>query len=292
MAEENVIKLNPNKASTLEFDVTVSGLDGAPPTVRFVIHEMLSGVDWTVNCSKIEKNRWQASFPAFKNMELDKNNFSVEVIVDEYFFKPAEGEIVFINAPDVSFDKPKSNKPTVSASFTVKQDEEVVEKPKKPKKPVVKEAMGGGEVTGQFAPTNDLLKVEEDPNFVHSHLKTAQAVKDDQSIDLEKLDPESDIEDDVDLDAEEALSVEEIIPGAGRQYAQDDGKEEFNPKKVAENILHQTIGIGVSNRGVEKKGSLFTRDADGKILVPGLESQVQREHKEERERKVREILGK
>ena len=148
MADENVIKLNPNKSSTLEFDVTVSGLDGAPPIVRFVIHEMLDGVDWTVKCSKVEKNRWKASFPAFKNMELDRNTFSVEVIVDEYFFKPAEGEIVFINTPDVSFDKPKSNRPSVSASFTVKQDEEV-EKPKKTKK-TVKEAMGGGEVTGQF----------------------------------------------------------------------------------------------------------------------------------------------
>lgn len=284
MADENVIKLNPNKSSTLEFDVTVSGLDGAPPTVRFVIHEMLAGVDWTVKCSKIEKNRWQASFPTFKNMELDRNNFSVEVIVDEYFFKPAEGEIVFINTPDVSFDKPKSNKPTVSASFTVKQDEEP-EKPKKAKKPV-KEAMGGGEITGQFAPTNDLLKVEEDPTFTHSHLKTAQAAKDDQAIDLDKLDPEHE-----ELDTAEEIT-DEVLPGSGEQYPQDDGKEEFDPKKVAENILHQTIGIGVSNRGVEKKGSLFKRDAEGKIIVPGLESPAQLEIKEERERKVKEILGK
>lgn len=286
MADDNVIKLNPNKASTLEFDVTVSGLDGAPPTVRFVIHEMLTGVDWTVKCSKIEKNKWQASFPAFKNMELDRNNFSVEVIVDEYFFKPAEGEIVFINAPDVSFDKPKTNKPSVSASFTVKQEDEVVEKPKKAKKPVVKEAMGGGEVTGQFAPTNDLLKVEEDPSFTHSHLKTAQAAKDDTSIDLDKLDPDHE---DIDFADEVA---DEVLPGSGEQYPQDDGKEEFDPKKVAENILHQTIGLGVSNRGVEKKGSLFKRDADGKIIVPGLESKQQREQLEERDRKVKEILGK
>lgn len=285
MADENVIKLNPNKSSTLEFDVTVSGLDGAPPTVRFVIHEMLAGVDWTVSCSKIEKNRWQASFPAFKNMELDRNNFSVEVIVDEYFFKPAEGEIVFINTPDVSFDKPKTNKPTVSASFTVKQDE-VVEKPKKPKKPVVKEAMGGGEVTGQFAPTNDLLKVEEDPTFTHSNVKTAQAVKDDTSIDLDRLDPDHE-----ELDTAEEIA-DEVLPGSGEQYPQDDEKEEFDPKKVAENILHQTIGLGVSNRGMEKKGSLFNRDADGKIIVQGLESPLQREHRDERDRKVREILGK
>lgn len=285
MAEENVIKLNPNKASTVDFEVTLSGVDGMVPTVRFVIQNVLDGVDWAVQCTKLDKTKWQASFPAFKGVELDSAKFAVEVIVDEYYFKPAEGEVHFVNAPDVSFKPSSGTKPTVTASFTVKQEPE--EKPKKPKK-VVKEAAGGSEVTGQYAPTNDLLKPEEDPTVTQSSVKVAQAELDDQYIDKSRLDDITD----------------EVIPGEGDQYAQDDGKDDtdeinqdegatkFDPKSVAESIIQQTIGLGVSHRGSEKRGSLFNRDADGKIVVPGLENPAQKKALAEREQRVKEILGK
>ena len=96
--ENNTIRINPGKASTLEFDVTISGLDKISPIVRFVIHKANNNIDWVVNCKKLEGSKWQASFPAFENFKLSSCNFSVEVIVDEYFFNPAKGEIEFINA--------------------------------------------------------------------------------------------------------------------------------------------------------------------------------------------------
>lgn len=284
MAEENLIKINPNKASTLEFEVTVSGLEGIPPIVRFVIYNAIDGVDWVVSCSKIDKTKWQASFPALPGITADTTDFAVEVIVDEYYFKPAEGKIAFVNTPGVSF-KPSTQKPSVTTSFTVKQDEPPA---KKPTKKVVKEAAsGGGEITGQYAPTSDLLQPEEDPAGTESHVKVAQAALDDQYVDAARLEDITD----------------EVIPGEGVQYPQDDGKDEsevesneestkFDPKDVAESIIQQTLGLGVSHRGVEKRGSLFKRDADGKIIVPGLENPKQKQELAERERRVKEILTK
>lgn len=265
---DNTIKLNPAKPSTLEFEVMVSGLEGVPPTVRFVIQNVLDGVDWVVNCTKLAKTKWQAAFPALTGITADTADFVVEVIVDEYYFKPAEGKIHFVNTPDVSFTPKVGPKPSVTTSFTVKQDEE---------KPPVKESAGGGEITGQFAPTNDLLQVEEDPEAGESHVKVAQAELDDQYIDQTRIDDIAD----------------EIQPGEGKQYAQDDGKEdEFDPKKVAESILQQSFGLGVSHRGVEKRGSLFKRDASGKAIVPGLENPAQKKALTERDQKVKEILRK
>lgn len=278
MAEEkNKIKLNPSKPSKLEFDVMVSGLDGAPPTVRFVVQQIKDGLDWVVSCKKLEGSKWEASFPAFTNIELESCKFCVEVIVDEYFFTPAQGEISFIGTPDVSFNKQTITKPTVTTSFVVKQEDE---KPKtKPKK--VSEAMGGGEVTGQFAPTNGLLVPEEDPSFTHSNVKTAQAEKDDQFIDYDELNDE--VIDDI---------ADEVVPGEGIQYRQSDGKQPFNPKDVAKDIIRKTMGSSAAATAPTKKGSLFARDGDDKAIVPGLESRKQQLDKDERTRRVHEILGK
>lgn len=293
MAEDNTIRINPTKASTLEFDVTISGLENITPNVRFVIEKANDTIDWMTTCSKLEGSQWQASFPAFKNFKLTSCKFRVEVIVDEYYFCPANGIIEFVNAPDVSF-KSKTNKPSVSASFKVKQEDEPV-KPKKETKKKVSEAMnggGGGEVTGQYAPTNDLLKPEEDPTDTHGKVKVPQAELDDQFINKARLGE---------------ITDEEPTPGTGAQYPQSDGKDEdelddeviddirkriapkgeFDPKRVAEDILQSTMGkVAFPN----SKGSLFRRDADGKPIVPGLETNKQLQEKAEKEQRVKDIL--
>lgn len=283
--ENNTIRLNPTKPSTLEFDVMISGLDKVVPTVRFVIENASDGIDWVVKCSKLEGTQWQASFPAFKDFKLTTCKFCVEVVVDEYFFKPAEGEIIFINTPDVSFKPKIGDKPSVSTSFTVKQEDEVL----KPKKKKVTEASGGSEITGQYAPNNSLLTPEENPEDTHGKVKVAQAEVDDEFINKVRL---GDITD------------EEPIPGTGRDYPQDDEKEEnteivnnlvaktkpiqnFDPNKVAETILQTTIG---KHSIPSLRGSLFKRDADGKIIVSGLESPKQLQEKAIREQKVKDIL--
>lgn len=272
MAEENnTLQINPTKPTIIDFDVMISGLENIAPSVRFVIHKVRDDVDWMFQCVKLEGTKWQVSFPSFEDIKLNSCKFSVEVIVDEFYFKPAEGEILFVSS-NVSFTPKSGVKPNVTASFKVKQEE----KPKKPTKKKVDEASGGPEVTGQFAPNNDLLKPEEDPEDTQGKVKTAQAEVDDQFIDKSRLDDITD----------------EMVPGEGEQYPQEDEKEdedEFDPRKVAETIIRSTVSpISPSS----KRGSLFQRDASGKIIVPGLESPSQKQRLSEKEQRVREILGK
>lgn len=284
MVEKNIIHLNPTESSTAEFDVTISGLENATPIVRVVILDVTDGVDWTVQCTKLEDNKWQAIFPAFVGIKLTSRKFCVEVIVDEYFFKPIEGKVVFIGTPDVLVKAVNKMKPTVSVSVAEQDD--------KPNKKVVKEAAGGPEITGQFAPTNALLKPEEDPTATQGHVKVAQAELDDQYIDKARLDD---------------ITDEDPIPGEGNQYPQDDGKGEwdddeiepeedavkFNMDEIVEAILKQPAELGTSPRGVGlKRSSLFKRDADGKLIVPGLENEKQKRELADREQRVKDILKK
>lgn len=268
MVTKNTIQLNSAKSSSIDFNVTITGTEKATPSVRFVIENLTDGVNWVVPCKKLDADKWQATFPAFGDAVPNLANFSVEVIVDDYYFKPAQGVIQFTNTPDIAVESTTSkHKPIVVTSFNVNQ---------------IDEASGGPEVTGQYAPTNGLLKKEEDPTITQGHVKTAQAELDDQFIEKEKLD---DI-------------VDEIRPGEGKQYPQDDEKEDeyededdFDPRKVAESIIQQTVGLGVSFRGNgEKKGSLFQRDIDGKVLIPGLETASQKQNIAEREKRIRDAL--
>ena len=129
--ESNIIQLNPKKSSTLEFDVKISGLEDITPIVRFIIQNVKDNIDWVVNCKLIDDAKWQAAFPAFDNIKLDTCRFFVEVIVDEYYFKPASGKIVFVNTPDISFKAKNVPKPSVTTSFVVKQDEDPIPEPAK-----------------------------------------------------------------------------------------------------------------------------------------------------------------
>ena len=273
---DNQITLNPNKASTLEFDVMISGLEKIKPTVRFVLKNMMEGLDWSVNCSNIEGTKWQASFPKL-GITQDSCSFAVEVMIDEFFFVPATGEITFVNASNVTFDKTKGNKPSVSASFTVKQEEDIKPKPKRK----VKEGAEAANITGRYAPTNDLLKPEFPPE--ESHAKTP------------KLDPMDEF-----IDKDELFG--EVTPGPGEPYPEkyeedEELDDDFLDKDIDEstqsiinNIFGRPVQLGVSHRGNGTRGSLFKRDANGKAIVPGLETKEQKLKIAENSRKVKDML--
>lgn len=237
----------------------VQGSDDEKPVVRFAMSGC-DDYDCMFACKHVDGNKWSVSLPALTHFTKTSVPFRVEVIIDGYYFEPASGTVQMMTDPSVKVSS-KSSKPTVATSFTVKQSEDV--------KPV-KEAAGGGEVTGQYAPTNGLLKPEEEP--LQSTVKTAQAEKDDQQIDLEKL----------------ASIASHVVPGETTDPTPDVDLDEFDPKRVAENIVKSTVGR------VEKpsrKGSLFERDPGGKPLVRGLDKPHTKAIKQANAAKVKEILG-
>lgn len=256
---EPTIKINPSKPCELEFDVTIQGSDEEKPVVRFVMSGC-EGYDCMFPCEHIEGSKWRANLPVLTHFTKPTVHFRVEVIIDGYYFEPADGTVQMMTDPSVKVSS-KSSKPKVATSFTVKQRDD--------KKPV-EEASGGGEVTAQYAPTNRLLTPEYEPP--QGSVKTAQAEKDDQQIDLEKL----------------ASIASSVTPGESTDPTPDVDLEDFDPKSVAEAIVKNTVG-GVQRP--TRKGSLFERDSEGRPVVRGLDKPHTKALKQANAAKVKQILG-
>jgi hypothetical protein len=126
---ESSIKINPAKNSELEFDVIIQGMDDINiPIVKFVISSQADLCDYAFRCKRVdgEKNKWVAKLPALLHIKESSLKFHVEVIIDGYYFEPAQGDVLLVTDPTVKF-QPSVSKPTVTTSFTVKQ-ESVLEK--------------------------------------------------------------------------------------------------------------------------------------------------------------------
>lgn len=270
---EPTIKLNPSKPCELEFEVSVQGTDASePPVVRFV----MNGCDeymCVFECNNLEGNKWQAKLPTLEHFTRTTVPFFVEVIVDGYYFQPAEGTVHLMTDPQVMFSKTASAKPTVATSFTVKQEN------KKPKKAEEDEQVTA-QYAGDMSPTTDLLRPEFEPK--QGSVKTAQATKDDEHIDKTRID---DISSHVTPGETTDPEPDKTEP---RVHADEGDEEEFDPRRVAESIVKTTLG------GVQrplKRGTLFKRDGDGKPVVEGLETPTSKAEKLIKAAKVKEILG-
>lgn len=240
----------------------IQGMDDMNvPVVRFVITSEAAQCDYSFSCKRVEgeKNKWCAKLPALLHVKESTVKFHVEVIVDGYYFEPAQGSVTLVTDPTVKFT-PSVSKPTVTTSFTVRQE------------PDEKKDEEDEEITGQYAPTNALLKPEFPPPETHV------ANKDDEHVDYSKID---------------AISSE-VVPGEGDPYpprAPDEGDEDdFDPRRVAESIVRKTFGSGAAKPATQ--GTLFKRDKDGKTVIEGLDSPAGKAEKALKAAKVREILGK
>lgn len=244
------IKINPSKNAELEFEVVVKGSnDNSPPDVRFVIED--TSYDRLFKCTRTKKdNQWQVKLPILHDLSDESYTFRVEVVVDGYFFTPATGSMALIRDPDVKFTSP-STPPSVTTSFTVKQVEDGSTK--------VEEAVGGPDVTGQYAPTNQLLTPEYEPPSTH----------------VEVPDEETQLSD-----------LGRPVPGQS-PVGEPEGDTEFDPRSVAERIIQDNVG---RVRAPEKKGSLFARDKAGKPIIKGIDSPDLAKAKQEKSNRVRDIL--
>lgn len=245
------IKINPAKQAELEFEVVVKGSDNSAPDVRFVIED--SNYDRLFKCVRSKgENQWRVDLPVLRDLTAESYAFRVEVVVDGYFFTPASGTMALIRDPDVKF-KASSPPPSVTTSFTVKQEED------KNEKQTVSEASGGADVLGQYAPTNQLLTPEYEPPVTH--------------VDVP--------------DKESQLSaLGRPTPGQS-PVAEPEGDAEFDPRSVAERIIQDNVG---KVKAPEKKGSLFARGKDGKPLIKGIDSPDVARARQEKSARVRDIL--
>lgn len=296
---DNTISINPSKPTEHEFEVTIQGIDHSIiPVVRFVIiSDSADKCDESYRCNKVtgEKNKWVANLPALTHITTPTSKFRIEVIVDDYYFEPAQGEIKFIAASDVHFNDKSTKKPHVTASKVEAETKKPVKESSDLDESGGMTGGGGAEITGRYAPTNSLLKPEEDP-IKNNRMRQDNATSD-EFIDTSRLDNvrASDAASEVDPEEDELDKINDISDpdehplGDGKQYPQSDGKDGFDARRIADQIIKDRMG---NIKTPEKRGSLFTRGPDGKPLITGLESQSVKDEQARKAAAVRDILGR
>lgn len=239
----NNIVINPLKTSTIEFEVIIQGSDIVIPKVRLVALSASDECSYLFACERKdkEKNIWEAKIPALLHVKDSTMPFCIEVILDDYIFIPAEGTLTLVSVGDV-----KTEVPAIKNVALVQESE----------------------ITGQYAPTNNLLKPEEEPK--QSSVKAMDIQKDDELVDKTQL---SDL-------------GSSFTPGEETDKPTD--IVSYDPKQVAEEIVKNMVG---SVKKPEKPGTLFSRK-NGKVVVDGLDSPDDLATKHERAKRVRQILNK
>ena len=144
-----------------------------------------------------------------------------------------------------------------------------------------------GEITGQYAPTNQLLVPEEEPK--QSSIRSGQqgsVIKMDSQVDRSKLGL-------ADIGSTVTPGVTDNLPQTGNRDQPHVGApgvvEPFDPRRVAKSIVSSMLG---NIRTPAISGKLFNRDKNGNVIVPGLDTPTQRDAKLHNAELVRTILSK
>ena len=127
-SKDTTITINPAQDSELVFDVSMTGIDDIHvPNVRFVAISKANKCDYSFPCKRVEggKHAWQAMIPVLAHIKETSMAFRVEVIIDGYFFQPARGTLVLIQAPVVNM-KPKSTVAKVTAKEVTEESNEPI----------------------------------------------------------------------------------------------------------------------------------------------------------------------
>ena len=113
------IIIDGRKETTFDFGVTIEGIAENSANVRIVIENKV-GYEFSINCKKLkENNKWRAIIPPLHNLEK-YNKYRLEVIAENYYFCPANGNVIVNVSPVVSVESFVSkSKPTVSTTMSV-----------------------------------------------------------------------------------------------------------------------------------------------------------------------------
>lgn len=105
------INITPSKPSDVEFDLSIQGLDiNNQVSVRLVILNLYKDIDLSIHCTRGKDSKWLAIIPPGIPYGSNSYKFKIEVVVNEYYFEPADGEINIVL-------EPVERRPVISATF-------------------------------------------------------------------------------------------------------------------------------------------------------------------------------
>lgn len=127
---ENTVSINHTKDNTLEFELSMEGVDTKDIDVRFVVES--KGMDLNFAAKKKKGDVWAVKLPRLPMLEKTAYKFHIEVITDGYFFKPFEGNLNVVGSAELYSTKPKNV--TLEPNKEEKPVEDAAEKEEKKKK--------------------------------------------------------------------------------------------------------------------------------------------------------------
>lgn len=133
----NIITAINTKENTLEFNLTIQGLDSNDVSVRLIVET--ENIEFGFCCSKKEGSSdvWEVTLPKLPMLEKTAYPFKITVVADGYYFEPHKGTLNLVGSQEIYSTTPKnvSLKPKKDSD----DDSEKEEKEEKTEKKEVKE---------------------------------------------------------------------------------------------------------------------------------------------------------
>lgn len=127
---DNVITINNTKKNTLEFDVSIQGLDTKDVDVKFVIKT--KGMDLAFAAKHDKGDTWSVTIPELPMVEKTTYKCHVCVVADGYYFEPMKGTVNIVGSHEIYTTTPKNV--TLEPDDKKKEEKKDTSKDKKPVK--------------------------------------------------------------------------------------------------------------------------------------------------------------
>lgn len=256
----SAIAINFVTGQSVQFDVSIEGLDDNTPDVRFVISGATVGYDVTLPCEHVDDNTWVVEVPKLPVKKAATLSFKIEIVVDGYYFVPAKGEIKATTGPTVSVKNTKVTAiQTIAAESTSHVD-----------LPISSSSVS----SAVDDPSVDAAREVEEVVPVEYIDSTAPHIEELPVVETDE------VADYVSQPAE-LTQLSEMLEASPAPT--------FNPKDAAQRAIQSVLG-GVVVRP-ERPGSVLTRDAKGRVVGAGVETAEVTQERLERSRRVREMLS-
>lgn len=104
---ENLVSITNTKENTIEFDLSIEGLDINEMDVRLIVET--KDVNLSFDAEKKDGDTWCVTVPPLSILERTAYNYCIEVITDGYHFKPTSGTINVQGTAELYTSAPKNS---------------------------------------------------------------------------------------------------------------------------------------------------------------------------------------
>lgn len=121
---DNLVTITNTKKNTIQFDLSIEGLEANNVSVRFVV-ETAKDMELGFLCKQQDGDKWEVDIPEIEILEKTAYPYHIDVIADGYYFEPLKGTMNVVGSQQIyaSSPKTKTDAPPKKKKATKKTDE-------------------------------------------------------------------------------------------------------------------------------------------------------------------------